>query len=320
MPDYREGGVEQGCGHRATPQHGHRKVNIVSRRLSRTGIAALIAALTATAVLAPSAASAAPAQGSPVLAHDGPHPCVITGGELSWGVKESFRAYISGSIANGSWEASDGASYETPLFSWSNPSGEIDAETGQGSVTFTGTVHFSGHGGVLDLTLANPTLELLGDGTARLRLDAKSNNAQGELVVDEQQVVVGQIEGIPANGLSGDGYAFADAPATLTAEGSTAFSDFYASGDALDPVSLTLQLDGCQGETGDSGEADAATDGETPNSGGGEVTSEPIAAEPAVPWLPIVIGGVALVVILVAATLLIVGRRNRGVGQSHDTE
>src|SRR5690606_23738697 len=42
--------------------------------------------------------------------------CTVTDAELVWGYKESFRSYISGSIAHGEWTVADGAAYETPNF------------------------------------------------------------------------------------------------------------------------------------------------------------------------------------------------------------
>ena len=44
---------------------------------------------------------------------------------LTWGFKESFRAYIDGDIANGEWTTSGGATYETPEFSWSDGTGPL---------------------------------------------------------------------------------------------------------------------------------------------------------------------------------------------------
>lgn len=225
--------------------------------------------------------------------------CEATGGELTWGVKESFRSYISGTIANGEWQTSDGASYETPEFAFGEANGGIDATTGEGSVSFAGTVLFTGHDGVLNLILANPTIEFVGDGSARLLLDTKSNNAQGELVVDEEQVAVGKIDAVgdvdPSNGsLEVDA-----APVVLTAEGAEAFSGFYATGESLDPVSLSVQLGPCASEAGD-------TPTEAPEE---SVAEQPVAEESGTPWLPIAIGAVAIAVIGVTAGMLIAGRR-----------
>ena len=275
-------------------------MNIMNRLATVTAAAALAA----SALLMPTAANAVP-----ILAEDSTNTtCVVTGGELKWGVKEAFRSYISGSIANGDWVVADGTTYETPLFSWANPVGEINAETGEGTVSFAGSIHFSGHAGVLNLLLENPTIVFGGDGTAQLLLDTKSNNAQGELVVDEQQAYIGKIEGIGQTDPASGALAFADAPVVLTSDGATAFSGFYASGDALDPVSLSLQFGPCEGQ--------AKTVEPVADHEGGEPEVKPIAAEaPAsnIPWLPIIVGGVALIVIGVTIGMLLAGRK-KGAG------
>ncbi len=269
--------------------------------MSRLATSAIAATFAASALLIPAAASAAPLQTEDAVSST----CTVTGGDLKWGVKESFRSYISGSIANGSWTTAGGASYETPLFGWSNPVGEIDAETGEGSVSFTGSINFTGHDGVLNLLLANPTLVLAGDGTAQLLLDTRSNNAQGELVIDEQQAYLGKIEGIEQADPARGEFVFADAPAVLTADGADAFGGFYASGDALDPVALSLQLSPCAGQVSapapapESEDASANTAADQPSN--------------SVPWVPIVLGGLAVVVIGVTVGMLIAGRR-KGVG------
>jgi len=243
--------------------------------------------------------------------------CVVTGGEMQWGVKESFRSYISSSIANGEWQASDGASYETPTFTFSNAHGEVDSATGTGSIAFNGTVVFTGHDGVLNLTLANPSIEFLGDGTARLHIDAKSNDAEGKLTIDDTQVNFGKIEAVgdlqPASGT----IEFTDAITLLTADGAAAFSGFYSSGEALDPITMTAQFGECAAPA-------PATDtevgpGQDDTSGtGAPGTGAPGAAADtaAFPWLPVSLGGAAVVVIAVATGFLIAGRKRPAAGGS----
>lgn len=269
-------------------------------RMSRFATVTVATALTAGALLVPTAAHAAP-----ILAEDAATAtCTVLGGDLQWGVKESFRSYISGSIANGSWEVSDGTTYDTPYFGWSNATGEINAETGEGSISFIGTVRFSGHDDVLNTTLSNPTITLMGDGTARLLLDATSNDPQGVLMIDEQQATIAKLEGVDLGELAGGELSLVDVPAILTSEGAAAFGGFYSSGDELDPITLNVQLAPCAGAAA----SDAAEDQETV-----EVTSAPapVEAEPGVPWLPIIIGGAALVVIGVAAGMLLAGRKQK---------
>lgn len=263
----------------------------------RKGGAIAGAALVGALLIAPTAA-----QATPVIAQEGTESgCAVTGGTLSWGLKESFRSYISGTIANGSWEASDGAEYEIPNFVWSSPTGSIDPATGTGSISFIGTVHFTGHDGVLDLTLANPTIEFEGDGKAALLLDAKSTDMEGGESLDAQQEWVGDVvidgESIPADGV----LDIADAPATLTNSGAKAFAGFYDAGTDLDPLNLSLAFDGC--------ETEAAAPAAPVDAEQQQPAQE---TDARIPWLPIAIGGAALFVIGLTVGILIGGRGKRG--------
>lgn len=249
--------------------------------------------------------------------------CVVTDGTFSWGVKESFRSYISGTIANGSWEALDGATYETPNFEWTGATGSYDPATGTGSVSFPGTVHFTGHDGVLDLTLGNPTIEFEGE-TAALLLDAHSNDMEGEVAVDAEQEWVGDVTLPAAPDSIGDTLAASDLETTLTNPGAAAFAGFYEAGEVLDPVSFSLITENC-----DAGAAPqpAAEPTEEPEPAAGAVVEEPAAVQPVevradIPWAAIGVGGVALLVIGFTGGLLVGGRRARaarGVDAEPDT-
>lgn len=283
-----------------------------TRTRIRTGAGAAALALVAAALLAPTAAQAAP-----LRTENGGGACEVTGGTFKWGVKESFRAYISGAIANGAWEPSGGAVYETPDFTWSDATGELDPETGEGSVSFTGVVHFTGHGGVLDLTLANPTIEFDSEGKAVLLLDTKSTNAQGELAIDATQEWVADIALAAPVKVSDGAVKLEKAETTLTNSGAKAFAGFYQAGVKLDPVTLDLSLADCDsssaGDAGDAGPADA--DGEA-----GSATVETSPAEGGqVPWLPVSIGGVALLAIGFTVGVL-VGARQRQAPQGGERE
>lgn len=270
---------------------------MISRPVSRIGGALLGASFAAALAVVPTAASAVPH-----VAQEAAAGCAVSGGTLSWGLKESFRSYISGTIANGSWETSDGAGYETPNFQWGDASGAIDPETGTGTVNFTGTVHFTGHDGVLDLTLANPTIEFDGDGKAALLLDAKSTDMEGEVAVDEEQEWVGDLtvesEVVPID----DALELADMPAELTNSGAGAFAGFYEAGVELDPVTLNLEFSGCDTSAAP---APAEPSAEQDDSG----TQAVMAPAQEIPWLPISIGGVALLVIGFTVGMLVGGRK-----------
>lgn len=275
------------------------------RTARRTAASAGGILLAAGILLAPTAALAAPEEGTGA--------CTVTGGTLSWGVKESFRSYISGSIANGSWEPSEGATYETPEFQWGGATGEIDPETGSGTVSFTGIVHFTGHGGVLDLTLANPTIEFEGDGKAALMLDTRSTDAQGEVSIDTAQEWVGEVTA-PAELAPSDSQLQLDAMTTvLTNSGAKAFAGFYEGGVELDPVTVALEFESC--------EASAAAPEEPTAPAEPVETAEPEqVAEQGVPWLPIIIGGVAILVIGVTGGMLIAGRGKKQPAAERETD
>ena len=44
--------------------------------------------------------------------------------ELGWGVKDSFRSYVRGGIANGNWDLS-GTTFAHNTFNWSSGSGTV---------------------------------------------------------------------------------------------------------------------------------------------------------------------------------------------------
>lgn len=230
--------------------------------------------------------------------------CEVTGGTMQWGIKASFRSYISGSIANGSWETSDGLTYESPNFTWSGATGSIDSASGTGTVSFPGTVHFTGHDGILDLTLANPTIEFEGDGKAALLLDSRSTDMDGEVAVDEDQEWVGDVTVAESLAPADGSLTLTDLPTELTNSGVVAFAGFYEAGVELDPITLDLQL-------GDCAAVAAVAPPAAEIAPGVPVQPGAAAAAPAVPWAPITVAGVAIFVTGLTIGLLIGGRRQK---------
>src|SRR5687768_14636705 len=80
-------------------------------------------------------------------------------GFLTWGVKESFRQYVTGPIAHGSISVSGGATKNADgTFRFpAAPGGSATASS------FLGAVRFSGHDGKLDLSVANLRIQLTGN-------------------------------------------------------------------------------------------------------------------------------------------------------------
>ena len=164
----------------------------------------------------------------------------VASADLGWGVRDSFRNYIRGGIANGSWDL-NGTTYSNNAFQWAKGTGSF--KDGKGSISFTGSVHFTGHHGILDTTISNPRLEINGK-TAVLYatmvgndMDGKSHN-YGEVA----------LLNVDVNGLqvSGDKISISGAGTTITAEGAKAFAGFYEAGKDMAPLSFSASLSGAQ--------------------------------------------------------------------------
>ena len=180
--------------------------------------------------------------------------CAVEDVSITWGFKESFRSYISSSIANGSWEVSGDVGYEIPEFTFTGSSGLLAPDRSLGEVGFTGGIVFSGHDGILETSLQNPELVMTGPREATLVLDVTGDTME-EVSVNQQNVDFASVtwdgswETVDADqGL----WRVVDAEVTLTQEGSEAFGT-YPAGEVLDPMSFTLSLTpGCLEDDGPS--------------------------------------------------------------------
>lgn len=267
-------------------------------------------------VLAPSAAFAQqPAQAAPVRAVDAA-ACSVDAATLTWGVKESFRSYISGSIANGEWTVSDDMRYETPSFIWDRASGDVAPGLDSGSIAFTGAVHFTGHDGAMQLDISDPAIEFGDDGTAALVLTVGSTDTAdsgGKAVGAPVRVAKIELDGaVDADGTS---LRIAEATARLTSEGAAAFNGEYGSyvaGEELDPITLEATVAGCALGAQEAAPRQPESGGTATEGAQAEVPAAPgQAAETRIPWVPIGIGAVALLVIGVTAGMLLSGRGKR---------
>jgi hypothetical protein len=168
--------------------------------------------------------------------------CLAEPATLEWGFKEDFRAYIDSTIANGEWEVSGDVTDEGGIFTWTGGSGVLDRGP-LGEVAFSGSLRFTGHEGVLDTTVSDPVVEFTADG-AYLLLDVSGETQQGA-AVDASRLRFAELDLAAGTLAEIDGAAvYSDVPAVLTAAGAEAFGT-YPEGEPLDPVTLTLESDGC---------------------------------------------------------------------------
>lgn len=167
----------------------------------------------------------------------------IKSANLGWGVRDSFRNYVRGGIANGSWEL-DGTSYSSDAFNWSNGTGTFKG--GKGSISFSGSVRFTGHHGILDTTIANPRLEINGN-SGTLYATMNSNDPSGKATnYGEVALLKVDLSGLQS---SSDAVSVNGAATTLTAEGAKAFAGFYDAGKDMAPLSFSAAINGAKTTT-----------------------------------------------------------------------
>ncbi|MER8066709.1 HtaA domain-containing protein [Streptomyces sp. NPDC094034] len=213
---------------------------------------------TAPSSTSPSTAPSTAAPAAPPRAEDG----AIVDGTLDWGVKESFRSYVVGTIARGKVELSDGAAKSgATAYRFPEGTGDFDATARTLSASFGGTVRFLGHQDedgeyVLDVRLSGLQV-VVEDGKGTLVADVSTKDQETHKVATYQDLTLATLD-IPAAGpVAKDGVVTLNAvPATLTADGTKAFGGMYQEGTELDRLTLAVAFDenaNLPGGTGGSG-------------------------------------------------------------------
>ncbi|MFI8904646.1 HtaA domain-containing protein [Streptomyces albidoflavus] len=222
---------------------------------------------------------------------------------LDWGVRRTFREYVTGSIAQGEWKLADGAEDGGALFRFTSGEGAFDKKDQRLDASFDGSVRFTGDHG-LDLKLSGVTVAVE-DGKGTLRADVSE---AGEATKDVPLVTFAVKELQAEDGL----ITLTEVPAKLTAKGADAFGSLYKKGTAMDPVSLAVALDE-KAELPplpDLGSADTPTASPEPEKAAAKEKTEPAAAESSSPALPLAVGA-GVVVLAAAGGGLMIARRRR---------
>lgn len=162
---------------------------------------------------------------------------------VDWGVRRTFREYVTGSIARGKWELTDGAQDGGALFRFPKGKGAYDEKKRTLDADFAGRLRFTGEH--LDLTLSGVAVTVK-DGKGTLVADVTSETAKQtkteKTEKTEKNVPLVTFEAkelAPKDGL----VTLTEAPAKLTERGAKAFGSMYREGTAMDPVSLAVALD-----------------------------------------------------------------------------
>ncbi|MET9893313.1 HtaA domain-containing protein [Streptomyces sp. NPDC006465] len=157
----------------------------------------------------------------------------IEDGAVDWGVRRTFREYVTGSVADGKWTLTGGARDGGALFRFPAGEGAYDKKKRALTVAFEGALRFTGRQG-LDLRLSGLRVTVaVGAGTLYADL------ASAELTGKKVPLVTFAARGMTSK----DGLLqLAEARSELTARGAKAFGGMYRAGTEMDPVTLSIAL------------------------------------------------------------------------------
>ncbi|MFF0742637.1 HtaA domain-containing protein [Streptomyces sp. NPDC004111] len=208
------------------------------RPIALAAAVATAAAVGATVLTLP--ASAAPAApGAPQLE--------LKDGTLDWGFKESFRKYLASPFSGGRITVAEGARQAAGngVFTFVDGVGTYDTTTHGTQTAFKGSVHFTAHDGVLDITMSDLKISTAGR-TGAITADIRSKPQGGTEFVTQNDVRLAALDlsAVKPGQGAGGAMVFKDIPATLTKEGSTAFNGQYKEGDKLDAATLSVKAAG----------------------------------------------------------------------------
>lgn len=157
----------------------------------------------------------------------------IEDGAVDWGVRRTFREYVTGPVADGKWTLTDGAQDGGALFRFPKGEGTYDRKKHTLTAAFEGTVRFTGRQG-LDLRLSAPRVSVT-DGKGTLYADVAGADLTGKKV---PLVTFAAKRLTPRNGL----LQLSEVPTELTSRAAKAFGGVYRGGTSMDPLTLSVAL------------------------------------------------------------------------------
>ncbi|WP_415936311.1 HtaA domain-containing protein [Streptomyces sp. 039-1] len=184
---------------------------------------------------APSPRQSTTATPEPTSKHPAEKPAsgAIEDGAVDWGVRRTFREYVTGPVADGKWTLTAGAQDGGALFRFPEGQGTYDKKRHTLTAAFDGAVRFTGHQG-LDLRLSALRVSVT-DGRGTLYADVASAGLTGRKV---PLVTFAAKSLTPKNGL----LQLDEASTELTSRGAKAFGGVYRGGTAMDPLTLSVAL------------------------------------------------------------------------------
>lgn len=179
--------------------------------------------------------------GPPALGPALTTPQPIASGAIDWGFRASFRSYVSAGDGNPPLSTLGGATIAPgEAFSFPVGGGQFeDAAAPRAIVDGGGTAIFCYPGHFFRIAMLNPTATIDG-AQSRLTVDVESNQFGTEYGPWRSDVATLDTSDVTVE-YSNDGQTatWRDLPATLTADGASAFAGFYGAGQELDPITVT---------------------------------------------------------------------------------
>lgn len=159
-------------------------------------------------------------------------PTQAATGSLEWGVRAKFREYVPGPIAKGKIDVQKPATQSAGVYKFPQiVGGTWNAQKRTGTIPFSGNVNFSGHGGQLNLNLANPVIDVRDSKTALLQV--KQNGKTLTIATID-------LASAKQSTLAGGALKFANARVTLTADGANVFfQEYLQQTSEMDPLTFT---------------------------------------------------------------------------------
>ncbi|WP_443052878.1 HtaA domain-containing protein [Streptomyces sp. NBC_01186] len=232
---------------------------------------------------------------------------------VDWGVRRTFREYVTGPIAKGEWKLTGGAQDGGALFRFPRGKGKYDEKKGTLDVEFSGAVHFTGK--ALDLSLREVTVRVE-DGKGTLAAEVRQGGKTAK-TAEARDLITFRAKK-RALEPQDDLVKVTEAPAKLTAQGARAFNGMYGKGTTMDPVSLAVAL-------GDKAELPALPDLGSGAPSSGAKAERPKKARQAAARsdassasssTPLIATGAGVAVLLAAAAAFVAVRKRRAHGRT----
>ena len=162
----------------------------------------------------------------------------VASGVMHWTINSHFLNVLK-MMMHGSWSTSSGASWGDKTFSFPASEGSLSSTMQKADVKYSGTVHFTGVDGRMDLTLSDPEI-VVNNGDDHVIMTVKSKTMAGESV-DYGRITFVDMTGSITQGQN-DVAQIAGTNVKLNSQAVDAFAGFYQAGKPMDDIDSPLNL------------------------------------------------------------------------------